>query len=113
MRNFIAKVRNYYEYDNLTHILVAIVGLIVRFYLLSITIKATFAFLPFILVIGISFVINAPLEKFFHYISYKEVGIFYRSGENPIIGSLLYTSVYLLNCIIIFELLEYLINIIF
>lgn len=45
-----------------------------------------------------SFIINYLIEKPLHYFTFYEVGIFYESG-NPILGSILYTSFYIINCI--------------
>ncbi len=84
--------------------IVAAIGLVVRYIAFGFLCKSLIEELGNAVGIIVSictFIINYLLEKPLYKFTYTEVGIFYESGTNYALGSLLYTLFYLINCAII------------
>ena len=91
---FIKKCIYYIHYENPLHTVIAISGLCLRCWLFDFFVQTTFSFCWYIVVTLIGFVLNFLLSKPLHYLSFEVVGLFYTSGDNPVLGSISYTIVY-------------------
>ena len=85
--------------------IISCIGALVRFGLLFILRKTLINELGITLTIITyicSFILNYLIEKPLHYFTFWEVGIGYKPGTNPTLGSFLYTTFYAINCAAIF-----------
>lgn len=84
---------------------ISCIGALIRFGLLFILRKTLINELGITLTIITyicSFILNYLIEKPLYHFTFWEVGIGYKKGKNPPIGSLLYTIFYAINCAAIF-----------
>lgn len=107
MIDLIKRIFNIFKYDDMDsgYIWISILGIIIRYFALGFLCKTlvgslgvTWAILISIGAFIVNWFIEFPLYKF----TYFETGIFYSSGSNPILGSVLYLIFYLINCGVLF-----------
>lgn len=101
MIKIIKRFINIFRYDDASskYIWISLAGLIVRCIALTFlckTIMKNLGMVGLIVSIG-AFLLNAIIEKPFYKFTYLETGIFYSSGYNAILGSLLYLMFYIIN----------------
>lgn len=107
MFNLIKRIFNVFKYDDISSIYVwiSMSGIIIRYVVLGFLCKSLIANLGITYGILISlgaFIVNWFIEFPLYKITYFETGIFYSSGYNPILGSILYLFFYIINCGILF-----------
>ncbi len=108
MFKIIKRIFNIFRYGSgmkPLHVCTAIIGVIARGIILIFLCKSLVRELGITIGILISagaFIINWFIEYPLYRFSYLETGIFYTSGQNPPLGSILYTLFYFLNCGAIF-----------
>ncbi len=103
MIKLLKRIFNIFKYDDMSsgYIWISLVGIIVRYVALGFLCKSLISSLGITIGILISvgaFIINWFIEFPLYKFSYLETGIFYESGFNASLGSILYLIIYLLNC---------------
>lgn len=107
MIKLLKRIFNIFKYDDMSskYIWISILGIIARYVTLGFLCKSLIVSLGITLGILISigaFILNWFIEFPLYKFTYIETGIFYKSGSNSVIGSLLYLIVYFINCGLIF-----------
>ena len=107
MIKLLKRIFNIFKYDDMSsgYIWVSLIGIIIRYVALGFLCKTlvgslgiTWGVLISIGAFILNWFIEFPLYKF----TYFETGIFYSSGYNAILGSILYLVFYIVNCGILF-----------
>lgn len=115
MLTLLKRIFNIFRYDDISsgYVWVSLIGIIVRYVALGFLCKSlissigiTYGVLISVGAFIANWFIEFPLYKF----TYLETGIFYESGFNPILGSILYLIIYLLNCAALFIIKWFYIN---
>ena len=107
MIKLLKRIFNIFKYDDMSsgYIWVSLIGIIVRYVALGFLCKTLVANLGITWGVLISigaFILNLFIEFPLYKFTYFETGIFYSSGYNAILGSILYLVFYIVNCGILF-----------
>lgn len=97
------RIFNIFKYDNMgsKYVWISILGIIARYIALSFLCKTLISSLGISIGIVVSigaFIVNWFIEYPLYKFTYLETGILYESGSNPVLGSLLYLIIYIINC---------------
>ena len=107
MIKLLKRIFNIFKYDDINsgYIWVSLIGIIIRYVALGFLFKTLVGSLGItwgILISIGSFILNWFIEFPLYKFTYCETGIFYSSGYNGILGSILYLIFYIVNCGILF-----------